>query len=225
MIPAFRLEEVTKTLINSFKQNPTWNNRLIGIIFCRPGSDLTNSQVIPNLDHFNHRSGKNIDFFFAGYSKDLEILNQEIPDQIIVRKGKQTNWLFSIENFNQFREEMERNTNWNYSGSIDLLLCNASKHQEMDGFIDLNNIFYCDLEKMISNNIILSIERFFENIFQYADNPNEDNPVANFIVNQDINGIKKIIIKILNGLLSIFTGARLDGIKSNFIKNVAKNNK
>ena len=223
MVPAFRLKEVTEELKFSFETNPNWNNRLIGFVFCRPELSLANSQIIPNLDYYHHRSGKNTDFFFAGYGQYWEGLIQEIPDQVKVTSGRSINWLFSLERFNEFREELERNTNWNYSGSIDLLLCNASRQKRDDGFIDFSNFFYCDLEKMINDKVIISIERLFENIFKYAESPNETNPAANFIVTRDIEGIKKTLTKIINGLLNKVAGIELEGIRNNFIKNLAKN--
>ncbi len=192
-------------------------------MFCRPELTLASSHIIPNLDYYHHRSGKNIDFFFAGYNQYREDLIHETQDILTVTSGGDIKWIFRLENFNEFRAEIERNTNWNYSGSIDLLLCNASKLKKLDGFIDFSNFFYCDLEKMINDEIIISIERFFESIFQYAENPDENNPATEFIITRDIGGIKNIFVKIINGLVRKVSGIELEGIRNNFIRNVAKN--
>jgi hypothetical protein len=223
MIPAFRLKEVTEELRHSFKVNPSWNNRLIGFVFCRPELALAKANIIPQLDYYHHRSGVNTDFFFAGYGKYQEGLTQEIPDPIEVTSGRKINWLFSLDGFNEFRIQLENNSKWSYSGSIDLLLCNASRQQEDNGFIDFSNLFYCDLEKMITNRAIISVERFFESIFKYAESPAGTNPAADFVVNRDVESIKNIFGKIINGLLHKLTGTELTGIRNSFIKNVANN--
>jgi hypothetical protein len=115
---------------------------------------------------------------------------------------------------------LKKKPNWIYSGSIDFLLCNASRQEEKNGFIDFSNLFYCDLEKMINSRVIISIERFFEEIFKYAESPVEIDPAANFIINRDIDGIKNMFEKIINGL-----SKELEGIRNNFITNVARINR
>jgi hypothetical protein len=110
MVPAFRLIEVTEKIKDSFIANPNWNNRLIGFVFCRPELVLAKTQIIPHLDYYHHRSGKNTDFFFAGYGQYGKGLIQEIPDQIKVTSGRRINWLFSVDRFDEFRKELEKKT-------------------------------------------------------------------------------------------------------------------
>ena len=220
MVPAFNLRQVKNELSYRFEKDN--EIRMIGFLFSRPYSSLSKSQIIPNLDYYHHRSGKNIDFFCAGYGMYWESFRNEIPDQITVTTGRDINWLYSNEKFNLFRKEIETLTNWNYSGSSDLLLCNAYLQNKNDVRIDFSNIFVCDLEKMIADSVILSVERFFENIFKYADNPSETNPVSDFIVNKDIQGVKNIFIKIIDVLLKKTIGTETKGLKTNFIKDVSQ---
>jgi hypothetical protein len=222
MIPAFNLKEVRMELNRTFREYPNIKNRMIGFLFARPKSSLAKSQIIPNLEYFHHRSGNNIDFFRAGYGKYWEGIRSEIPDQIAVTFESQINWLFSNLKFNEFRREIEKNTSWNYSGSSDLILCNAYLNSNQDSVINFSQVYCCDLEKMINNQVILSIERYFEGIFNYAENPNEINPIAGFVSVQDNRGVTNIGKVVISGLLKKTSGIKLDGLISNFIRDVSK---
>ncbi len=222
MIPAFNLKEVQMELNRTFRENTNFKNRMIGFLFARSKSSLAKSQIIPNLEYFHHRSGKNIDFFCAGYGKYWEGFINEIPDQTPVTFDSRINWLFSNQKFDEFRKEIENRTSWTYSGSSDLILCNAYLNSNQVPLIDFSQVFFCDLEKMIDDKVILSVERFFEDIFKYAENPNEVNPVANFINMKDVQGIKHITKNIISGLLQKVSGIKIEGAKSNFITNVSK---
>lgn len=222
MIAAFNLNEVRMELKRSFGENPNYKIRMIGFLFARPKSNLAQTQIIPNLEYFHHRSGKNIDFYCAGYGKYWEGFISEIPDQQEVTHNKSINWLFSNQKFDEFRKEIEERTKWIYSGSSDLILCNTYLNDGQEPIIDFSQVFLCDLEKMISNKAILSVERFFEDIFKYSENPDENNPVASFVNLKDIKGVGYSIKKIVTGLLNKYSGIKIEEMSSIFIKDVAK---
>lgn len=222
MIPAFSLKEVQMELNRTFRQNPNYQIRMTGFLFARSKSSLAKSQIIPNLEYFHHRSGKNIDFFCAGYGKYWEGFRNEIPDQTKVTFDNDINWLFSNRKFDDFRKEIEDRTKWTYSGSSDLILCNAFLNSNQVPMIDFSQVFYCDLEKMINDKVIISVERYFEDIFKYSENPDKINPVSSFVNMKDVQGIKNSSKNIISGLLHKASGIKLEGVTTNFIKDVSK---
>lgn len=71
MMPLSSYEQMLISLTNSFESRSSQSTgkiyRMVGILFTRPILPLAQSSIVPSLDYFHHRSGKNIDFFCAGY--------------------------------------------------------------------------------------------------------------------------------------------------------------
>lgn len=85
-------------------------SRLIGIVFCRPGSKYAD-EIIRDLPYYSFRSGGFVDFFFAGY--DSEWAADGHRDRKAVAKfDDQDEWSFSPEAFDSLRREMEERTAW-----------------------------------------------------------------------------------------------------------------
>lgn len=73
MIPAWSYDQICKELGRAFQKRYPHRERgsirMVGLLFAPPGARLAREHIIPSLDYFHHRSGDNIDFFCAGYSR------------------------------------------------------------------------------------------------------------------------------------------------------------
>lgn len=73
MIPAWDYEEVCRELGNAFHYRypagKAGSTRMVGLLFAPREARLAKDEIVPSLDYFHHRSGHNIDFFCAGYSR------------------------------------------------------------------------------------------------------------------------------------------------------------
>jgi hypothetical protein len=94
--------------------------QLIGILFCHPQSELAKKDILPRFDYYHERAGFQTDFFWAGYSGQWR--KNTHPDSVPVPELSSTGWEFSSKGFNDFRNEIEENTSWRYSGQTDLIL-------------------------------------------------------------------------------------------------------
>ena len=171
--------------------------RLVGIVFARPSSPLAKSEIIPALADWHHRSGDHIDFFFPGYHQHA-LLPGFIPVEI---PGMGT-WGYSPEIFNNFRQEIESKTKWQYSGACDLLLTNAridSSTQEAE--IDFGSTIVCQIESMKEDKAIPSVERFFESIFRFAESAGNLDPTWGFSDEQGLSvagsALKRVVLSLL----------------------------
>ena len=130
--------------------------RMAGVLFTRPNSQLGKLEILPNRDYWHIRSGENIDFFWPGYT---------------------TRWEFDPKLFNEFVREFEAKTRWKYSGGSDLILLNV--HFDPNSIsedkpcgrcrLDFNSAVLCQLDRMIRDEAILSVETFFQDIFKFAE--------------------------------------------------------
>lgn len=205
MVPAYSYSLVCNQLKYAFKQRykvqPERFIRMVGLLFARPTSSIAMAEILPNLDYFHHRSGNNIDFFCGGYGMFWENWLDKFPDQIEVATGR-GNWLFSAQKFNEFREEIESMSKWQYSGAVDLILTNARFDLEKEiAVLDFSSTIVCNIEKMKAVKAIESVEMFFEKIFRFAEQFIGDDPTWGFSDKQGVaiagSALKRIILSLL----------------------------
>lgn len=189
MVPAYSYEIVCRELAKAFERRRYRGKiRMVGLLFARPESSLAASEILPHLEYYHHRSGDHIDFFCAGYGKYWENSRDEFPDQRLVSRVKDENWLYSSAKFNAFREEVERMTRWRYSGGSDLLLTNGRYDSDKHiGYLDFSTSVVCQLDQMKSDGAILKVETFFEDVFRFAERFGGDDPTWGF---SDRMGVK-----------------------------------
>ena len=76
-----------------------------------------------------------------------------------------------------FREYVERETKWRYSGDVDLILANAQLNRSTNhSFIDFRSSIACQLDEMLKDGLISSVGSFFEKVFQYTDTQPDNDP-------------------------------------------------
>lgn len=202
MQPAIDLEDLACSLRERFKYgyegDPSTRARMIGIVFARPNSPLTKAQIIPQLNDWHYRSGNHIDFYFAGYAYPHPVVAgyAEVPIP-----GRDP-WLYSAERFNSFRQDLESRTTWEYGGSAELLLLNARYDAKAQrGTLDYTSMICCQLDAMMADQAIQSIERFFELIFRFAESANDEDPTWGFSDKQGIgvagSALKRVVLSLL----------------------------
>jgi hypothetical protein len=183
MVPAHSYDSICEELRWAFQDRYKQSKgecappvRLVGLLFARPQSRLAVDEIIPHLDYFHHRSANHVDFFCGGYGGYWEG-RDEFPDQQVVGRGQHTNWLFSATKFNSFREEIEDRTNWRYSGGVDLILTNAVYDpNEEKARLDFSSAIAMNLDRAKSDGAIQSVEKFMEQICQYAEHQSGSDP-------------------------------------------------
>lgn len=182
---------------NRYEEKPVGHIRLIGILFAPIGSPLAQAEIIPRLSDFHHRTGKNMDFFLAGYGASCPP-----PSYVPVPNASSEGWCYSSAAFSHFCDHLEGYTNWNYKGGCELLLVNAKyKEKRNEVLIDFRTAIVCDLDKMKLDGAIDSVQRFFEDIFQYAKGCSGEDPAWGFSDKMTSKSVKSALLLLVLSLL------------------------
>lgn len=144
----------------------TIHSRLIGILFCLPDSPLGKSEVVPHLNYFHQRSAEAVDFFCVGYGAYWP--PGTYPDQRIVTRIEDTEWLFSEKAFSSMTAEIEGETSWSETGESSLILLVAHRRPDGTVYLDYKSAIVFNLEQMMADKTITSVRAFFNMIFAYA---------------------------------------------------------
>lgn len=173
-------------------------SKLIGILFCHPKSPIGKDEIVDHLDYFHERSGEVIDLFCVGFGASWP--HGHCSDQTVVTNVDGIDWLFSAKAFNAVRNEVERQTKWQYSGETDLILLAARKDDEQKSFFDFSCAIACNLEVMKSDKAFTSVRAFFEEIFKFGEKYKGPDPVW---VLSDKKGFKEGANFLRSAILSI----------------------
>ncbi len=202
MQPVIKYEDMLEKLTNAFENrydNSLQKTRMVGLVFCSPNSKFTKNEILPQINDWHHRSGNYIDFFFAGYTQGNSNLKGYEEVHIPGRDG----WIYNSKKFNKFRKILQSETTWKYSGASDLLLVNATYDEiNKEAFIDFDTAILCQLNNMLLDNAIVSVEQFFESIFDFSESNNDTNPTWDF---SDSKGRVFLLSYIKNWVLSCFS--------------------
>jgi hypothetical protein len=207
-----------------FEKNPEKQNRLIGLLFCRPELDLMKNEIIPSLPYFHARSGGNTAFYFAGFetvddflwheentgtatilpvkegqsSSAVEIEGQLSGEQgyFTVQGPLNRHWYFVPKSFNRFRADMQKMTRWEYSGGCDMLLLDSRRAMGLD----FRSALVIRLDKIKEFQATPNVGQLFEVIFQYAEQQDEISPTWGL---SDYLGIKTAQSGVWDAILSL----------------------
>jgi hypothetical protein len=172
--------------------------RMIGSAFARPNSPFAKSNLIPQLPDFHSLSGKHINFYFAGF----EFYHPTLGGMIEVNVDSGLPWTYSPRDFSKCKVELEEMTRWKYSGGSDLLLINATYNAERrTTVIDFSTAVVCQLEKMVGDGAISSVETFFQSIFNFAETSDGIDPAWGFSDKQGLKLTKNILSRVLLSFL------------------------
>ena len=191
---------------------------MFGICFARPTSILGKSEILPQIPDWHHRSGNHIDFYFAGFSPnaiDDTWIETEIPGS--------WQWYYSSEMFNKFRSEMQVVTTWKYSGGCDLILANAKyDNKDNDVELDFSTAVVCQLDKMKEIKAFQSVEQYFENIFQYAEESGSHSNTWDFSDQAGISAGHSAIKSIALSCLPKNTGKEIKKISQYAVSDIGR---
>jgi hypothetical protein len=177
--------------------------RMVGLMFVTPDTPLATTDVYPRMSKFHARSGKHIDFYFAGYRQG----GQPKSTQFVRIEGPKGSWYYSQKDFDRLVSDMESKTTWKYSGDTDLLLMNGW----LDGprskaTLDFKTAIVCQLETMKRDEAFVSVGQFFEQIFRFAESFEGDDPTWGFSDREGVaiagSALKRFIYSLLPKSLS-----------------------
>jgi hypothetical protein len=183
---------------------------MVGLLFARPTDPFAKTNIVPELDYLNSRSGEHLDLFCVGYTKKPHdrTLQQTQPTAWV----KGVKWWFDQDAFVKVCKEIQEDSKWEYSGGTELLVANARSYFE-EATIDYSSVIPCKLEQMQSDKAINNVREFFEKLFKEAENPTPGDPISRLSdrlgLKLALSSIKKLILDlILKGLDEEYTKAR-----------------
>lgn len=151
-------------------------SRLIGILFCRPGSKYAD-EIIKDLSYYDLRSGNFVNFFFAGYGTDWSG-DGDAERKAVVKFDDYEEWSFSPKAFDSFRREMEERTVWIYAGGTDILLFAARGNRStLSQELDFGAALACNFEQMENDGAITSVPIFLEAVMKFGEKYKGDDPL------------------------------------------------
>jgi hypothetical protein len=185
MLITTSLSGIRATEYYKFENGPSDKRaRLIGIIFCRPNLPPMKDAIIPSLQYFHFRSGGNTAFYFGGFESDDE-WTYGMEERDLPAVGENTfaalpgpdgrRWYFIPRQFNLFRAEVERETQWKYSGGCDMILLN-SRYDSPHCHLDFSTSVLLRLDLLNDIPSMPSVNHLFEKIFQYAEAQDPNDP-------------------------------------------------
>lgn len=183
------------------REVPLWSRvKMIGILFAQPTHSLAKDEIIPNMDYFHYRSGRNINFYCAGYGDDFTIGSYQ--DRKAAGEGGFSRWQFSPLAFSNFCRELESRSRWQYSGETELMLANARLDRASTKVVlDFQVAVVCNLAKMKEDKAIPSVMSLFEDIFRYAESQDSTDPTWGFsdrmAVGKSISTLRRLILSFL----------------------------
>ena len=159
--------------------------RSVGLLFCLPESAIATAEILPALGYYHLRSGRHIDFYFAGYtnerpqSGELDLYRQ--PQSA----HRRFPWWFSDRLFDEFRREVEKQTSWRYSGGTDLILTQARPRYHYQADLDYRNAIVIVLEELQQSATGMTAGMLFERIFRAAEQDSQS-PIGDFSDNEGL---------------------------------------
>lgn len=167
----------------------------IGILLARPKSESGKS-IIENLPYYHHRSGGNINFYLPGYGA---YWHGEYPDETNVVKIEGIQWSFSNQKYAEFVADIEKNSQWKYTGESELLLIEYQNHS-----LDFSNVLRFNLDAMLRDQAISSVNMFFENLFREVSKKKSVTKISDKFAIKTLGQVT--IESILGALPSFFSG-------------------
>ena len=194
----------------------TAGKKIICFLFCQPYHSLSKNEILPNIAYYHFRSANHVNFYFSGYTNNGEIGNL---DYQFVCELDGEKWFFSPKAFNDLRIDTEMRTNWKYGGEVELIVTNAIMP---GGDIDFSSCVLCNLDEMKRIGAIPSVPAFFEKIFQYSEDQNDENPAWEFSDEMGLNSSRSALKSFLLSLLPKGIGSDAERIGHFAIRDISK---
>lgn len=192
MVAVTNLESLKYLLKRSFlkESKKKLTSRIVALLLAQP-DNFTQEELYSQIDYFNIRSGDIMDYYCVGY----------IPSNIKVKvEVNGVSWTFKERYFNQFRKDLEKITNWNYSGSAEIILFDAKFFNNEVEFC-FKDAICIDLKKAIKNESMDSFGSLFEKIVKFSEKSESSLSAKKLstalIKNAGKNSFVSILIKLL----------------------------
>jgi hypothetical protein len=221
MRPFSTLHDIMSYEAHRFYDEPTKSVRPIALLFCRPELELMQKEIVPSLQYFDRRAGKNTAFHFAGFVKIRPDTVAQLIEDPTVKDDLERNtipgsegyrWSFFASDFDAIRKNIEALTKWRYSGGCDRLLLNSRCTRQgryVDPFLDFKDAIVLRLDKIGELLATPKVANLFEAIFQYAEDQDETNPTWGL---SDYLGLKTA----RSGLWEILLGFLPESVRTTF---------
>lgn len=188
------LEAITyDKMIDNIKENGVVTDT-IGILLARPKS-VAGKDIVDTLPYYHHRSRQNINFYLPGYGAYWHGI---YPDETEIVKICNIVWSFSNQKYVEFIEELENSSSWEYSGESELLL--VEYHSD---YIDYTNVLCFHLDAMLRDEVIPSINAFFESVFREV---NQRKSVTSISDSSGLRTLRQVTIDSLLEAMPSFLG-------------------
>jgi len=221
MLPALNHSEICESLGTYFQRDPSIQVILVGLVFARPEARLAGEQILLSIAYFHLRSGKHVNFYFAGF-KQGQALTRKAVSPARDRLGPHGDWAFSDEEFNTFRAEMESRTRWRYSGGTDLVVMNGLNDTPQRGRLDFSTAIAVNLDAAIADGLFPNASMLFERVFQFGESCDGVDPTWGL---SDALGLKAGAAALLEVVLSAAPEAvrkSARGVRHFAVKDISK---
>lgn len=197
MLEALTYQEMLRNILNNSEQYGIESD-IIGILLTRPDLE-TGRSILTSLEYYHFRTGKSVNFYLPGYGA---YWNDSYLDGKVVTEINDVKWYFSNEMFVNFIEELEKYTVWKYGGESQLLLIPYNKGQ-----ISYEKTMVFNLDKMLRDKVIFTIQEFFEKLFRLCKDKETLNEISSSLGLHKAKQIvsNRILEKIPIGLGEVFT--------------------
>jgi hypothetical protein len=208
MIPAIHYDDLLQSLEYYLARDEN-SVRLLGIVFARPTSVIAREEIYPELLYFHQRSGTATNFYFAGFYRDPEPPAKAVT---VTDPEGGADWVFSVQDFNAFREDVEARTTWKYSGGCDLILTNVFRDEHGKAVPDFGSAVLLNLDSLRQNGTLLTPAMLLERLFRNADEHTGSDPIWGLsdseVVRAGGSAVKALLLSCLpDGVQSNVRGA------------------
>jgi hypothetical protein len=199
----------------------TDNVKMVCILFVQSSHKIAKDEILPNLTYYHYRTGKNVNFYLAGYGASWK--DDDDPDDAIVCRVDSADWFFSWAAFNKLRQELEDRTTWRYSGECDLVIVNAKMEPLSEKVIlDFSSCIAVNLNELRRTNSIPSVMNFFETIFRYAEVQDSTDPTWGLSDSLGISSSMSTLKCVVLSLLPKNIGKEVEKISHFAVMDVSK---
>jgi hypothetical protein len=188
-------EELKRAFAYRYSDVSSERVRMVGVLFAPPTAPLARDELIPRLEEYHARSANNIDLFWAGYGRYWGPL---APEDEQAATTDDPPWLFSQTLFEGFRTQMETETDWRYSGEVDLLLLNA-RYDDTRETVDLRltGIPVFRLAQAKADGAIFSVSSLLQELFRYAEHQSGTDPAWGFFAKESKRNIGEALVEVV----------------------------
>jgi len=149
--------------------------------------------LLENSEYINIRSNKYIDFFYPGYDIETSANFDDENFKVLTER------VFIMSDFIRSIETIENMSKWRYSGNAELLIL-----EYYHGKIKFDKAISINLDKLLSDNIIFSVNSFIEDIIRIAKSCNTTSEFSHKLNYSEAklsiqDAIKKYLSDKLNG--------------------------